>query len=1015
MSIQAEIVSSGGYVPQTANALADLARRVSSLEAARTVIEAGTITAGTIAAGSITSTEIAAGTIQASNIAAATITAYNIAAGTITAINIAAGTITATQIAAGTITATNIAAGSITTGNIAAGAITSALISAGAINAGHIQAGSIDATRITANTITAAQIAAGTITATQIAAATILAGNIAAHTITANQIAAGTITATEILAGTITATQIASHTITAAVIAAGTITATEIASATITGGLIAATTITAANIAAGTITSTQLAANSVTATQIVSGAVDATKINVTSLSAISANLGTITAGTVTGATLQSASSGARVVLNTGGITAYNASNVPQLAFDVSTGNLTLTGTVTANATSVLPVGALSGLIGGGSFVQNGGFEDPSTTSGWTTNANVQLSGTVSQARSGGRSATMTSLASGTMSIIATSAAQSLVQANANHTAAAWFKAATAGRTVRVHINWYTAANAFISTSSSTAATVDNTGIWTRTTLTAAAPATAAFARVIAEVVGTGAAAEAHYVDDITLAIGDYATDVPSFPANTIVGSQIIADQITAREIAASTITATEIAANTITAGQIATGTITATQIAAGTITATQLSATAIDSMVVTGATIRTNANAQVNQVVMDSAGFRAYGDKLAAPTNLTQYTAPFSGGVFGAGTYYWKVTALNNQGESLASNEYSLTLTAGQQVYLKWDIVAGATRYRVYRGTSSGGQTGYVNPESPQPAADAGTMIALDTGATLIAATVPVANTAITIPINVTTSGLGTITGATYRTSETHPRTQIDVTNGLSMTDSVGSKVWSLSASWGLVSWNQGTGPNASDPRQISFLDGTNYRGQIGSHASNYDLYLQATVPVNTSQSKLLIRAECAGDSEFLLTGASTTVHGSIVLKAGVLGNPGSELTRTLLSGSGASDYLQLGNVQTFSAAGPPPVSWSVVIKSSVAAFIMSGSAYDTVVGKHTGFPIFFNGIQRSGFDFYFNATSQHMALPSRFFVVTGLSPGTYTLSVNASGGTMVADNQDTFTAMVFN
>jgi hypothetical protein len=97
-------------------------------------------------------------------------------------------------------------------------------------------------------------------------------------------------------------------------IVAGSITANEIAASTITGGKIAANTIEAGNIKALTITAAELAADSVTAT----------KIDVTSLSAISADLGTITAGTVTGATIRTAASGARTVLSTDDIQIYNS-------------------------------------------------------------------------------------------------------------------------------------------------------------------------------------------------------------------------------------------------------------------------------------------------------------------------------------------------------------------------------------------------------------------------------------------------------------------------------------------------------------------------------------------------------------------------------------------------------------------------------------------------------------------------------------------------------------------
>ena len=98
------------------------------------------------------------------------------------------------------------------------------------------------------------------------------------------------------------------------IISADTITATQIDANTITATEIAADTITAAQIAAGTITATELDA----------GAVTAAKINVTELSAIVADLGTITAGTITGGLVQTAASGARVELATTGLNAYKA-------------------------------------------------------------------------------------------------------------------------------------------------------------------------------------------------------------------------------------------------------------------------------------------------------------------------------------------------------------------------------------------------------------------------------------------------------------------------------------------------------------------------------------------------------------------------------------------------------------------------------------------------------------------------------------------------------------------
>ena len=85
----------------------------------------------------------------------------------------------------------------------------------------------------------------------------------------------------------------------------------------IDGGIVTANTITATQIAADTITVDQMAANSVTATEI----------NVSNLSSVNADLGSCTAGTLTGGTIQTAASGARVNLTTDGINGYNASGV----------------------------------------------------------------------------------------------------------------------------------------------------------------------------------------------------------------------------------------------------------------------------------------------------------------------------------------------------------------------------------------------------------------------------------------------------------------------------------------------------------------------------------------------------------------------------------------------------------------------------------------------------------------------------------------------------------------
>ena len=148
---------------------------------------------------------------------------------------------------------------------------------------------------------------------------------------------------------------IQTDTITASQIAADAITVSELAANSVTASELAANSVTAADILAGTITATELATGSVTAT----------KISVTNLSAISADLGSITSGTVTGATLQTATTGARVVINSiSGLTAFNSSGVTQLQIDTGNGRLTAgAGAVTLDASGFLWKNSGSEVIG----------------------------------------------------------------------------------------------------------------------------------------------------------------------------------------------------------------------------------------------------------------------------------------------------------------------------------------------------------------------------------------------------------------------------------------------------------------------------------------------------------------------------------------------------------------------------------------------------------------------------------------------------------------------------
>lgn len=262
----------------------------------------------------------------------------------------AAGSIQGGAITADSITSVHIVANAITASEIAAGAIYAGALQAGSVTASSIAANAVTANAIAANSITASHLQANSVTATAIAAGAIYAGAIQAGAVTATHIATGTITATQIAAGTITASQIASDTITASQIAAGAITASELA----------ASSITSTHITANAVTATAISANSVYAGAIQAGAVDATKITVSSLSSLTGNLGSITAGTITGGTLQTATSGSRVVMNSSGLTGY-ALNGTTKVFEINVGSgvASFTGVANIDAASVIPGGTVT--------------------------------------------------------------------------------------------------------------------------------------------------------------------------------------------------------------------------------------------------------------------------------------------------------------------------------------------------------------------------------------------------------------------------------------------------------------------------------------------------------------------------------------------------------------------------------------------------------------------------------------------------------------------------------
>lgn len=111
---------------------------------------------------------------------------------------------------------------------------------------------------------------------------------------------------------------------------------------------------------------------------------------------------------------------------------------------------------------------------------------------------------------------------------------------------------------------------------------------------------------------------------------------------------------------------------------------------------------------------------------------------LAAPAGLG--SAPVvGGGTFAAATYFWKITALNAQGETIGSNEATAAIALNGRATLTWTPVAGATGYKIYRSTTTGSEN-----VSPALVATVGAVATYtDTGSAVTAGAVPAANTAV--------------------------------------------------------------------------------------------------------------------------------------------------------------------------------------------------------------------------------------------------------------------------------
>jgi hypothetical protein len=80
---------------------------------------------------------------------------------------------------------------------------------------------------------------------------------------------------------------------------------------------------------------------------------------------------------------------------------------------------------------------------------------------------------------------------------------------------------------------------------------------------------------------------------------------------------------------------------------------------------------------------------------------KALDQHIGAPQNLIAVDGG-TGGTLVAATYFYKVTALDGVGgETLVSNEASVTVAVNHKITLTWNVVPNAVSYNVYRSTST--------------------------------------------------------------------------------------------------------------------------------------------------------------------------------------------------------------------------------------------------------------------------------------------------------------------------